>query len=185
MLDLPPDPITQLEKDHRTVETLYNRFKSSSGDEKRQALDAIVRELSIHAVVEEQAVYPAMRAALPDGDAKVEHAIEEHQQVKEVLAKVDGEDPDDPEIDAMVRDMMREVTAHVAEEEKDVFPQLKSLSGPELYTEMAEKAEKARKTAPTRPHPHAPDEGTGQAVAGAVAGVVDKARDKVRDAIRN
>ena len=184
MLDLPSDPITQLQKDHRTVESLYSRFKSSTGEGKRDALDAIVRELSIHAVVEEQAVYPAMRAALPDGDARVEHAIEEHQQVKEVLAKVDGEDPDDPEIAALVRDMMREVIAHVAEEEEDLFPELKSLAGPDLYTEMAEKAEKARSTAPTRPHPHAPNEGTGQAVAGAVAGVVDKARDKVRDTVR-
>lgn len=185
MPDLPPDPITQLEKDHREVDALYARFKTSSGDAKREVLDAIVRELSVHAIVEEQAVYPVMRACLPDGDAMVEHAIEEHQRVEEMLAEVDGKDPDDPQIDAMVREMIRDVVAHVAEEEKDLFPQLRQLAGPDAYTEMAAKAEKVRATAPTRPHPHAPNEGAGQAVAGAVAGAVDRARDKVREAVRH
>ena len=184
-MELPPDPIAQLQQDHRTVERLYGQFKTATGDAKRQALDEIVRELSVHAVVEEQALYPAMRATLPDGDALVDHAIDEHQRVKEALAELDGADPEDEEVAALVRDMMREVTAHVAEEEEDLFPQLKQLAGPDVYTEMAGKAEKARAGAPTRPHPHAPSEGTGQAVAGAVAGVFDRARDKVRDAVRH
>ncbi len=183
-MDLPQDPIAQLQKDHRTAEALYSQFKKSTGEARRQALEQIVRELSVHAVVEEQAVYPAMRAALADGDSLVDHAVEEHQQVKEALARLDGADPGDEQVAVQVREMMREVMAHVAEEEEDLFPQLKSSCSPGLYTEMAEKAEKARASAPTRPHPHAPSGGAGQAVAGAVAGAVDRARDKVRDAVR-
>ena len=185
-MELPQDPIAQLQADHRTVEKLYGQFKTATGEEKRRALEEIVRELSVHAVVEEQAVYPAMRAALPDGDSLVEHAVEEHQHVTEALAQLDGADPEDEQVAATVRDMMREVMAHVAEEEEDLLPQLRQLAGPDLYTEMAENAERARASAPTRPHPHAPSGGgAGQAVAGAVAGAVDKARDKVRDAVRN
>lgn len=59
------------------------------------ALKDIVRELSIHVAVEEQALYPAMRPSLPNGDEKVDHAIDEHQQVKEILVELDGADPED------------------------------------------------------------------------------------------
>lgn len=179
-MELPQDPIEQLEHDHRTAEALFAQFGTATGDERREVLQAIVRELSIHAVVEEQAVYPAMRATLPDGDAAVDHAIEEHQKVKEVLADLDGADPDDEEVATKVHNLAREVTSHVAEEEKELLPQLRSQIAPEAFTEMAAAAEAARAGAPTRPHPHAPNSGPGQAIAGAVAGVVDRARDAIR-----
>lgn len=124
MEELPQDPLTQLEHDHRRIEALYSKFRSAAGEERRSVLQEMVRGLSVHAAVEEQVVYPAMRQALPDGDQKVDHAIEEHRRVKEMLADLDGANPDDEAVAAQVRDLMAEVKAHVAEEEEDLLPAL-------------------------------------------------------------
>ena len=180
MPEVPEDPITALVDDHRRAEALFAEFQSSSGVEARDILQDIVRELSIHAAVEEQAVYPAMRQALPNGDEMADHAIDEHQQVKETLAELDGADTEDQEVASRVRALAASVEKHVSEEEKELFPALRDGLGPAALTEMALLAEKARGAAPTRPHPHAPSSGAAQAVAGTVAGVVDKARDTAR-----
>jgi hemerythrin superfamily protein len=182
--ELPQDPITALQQDHRRVEALYAQFQSGAGDSRRSALEEIVRELSVHAEVEEQVIYPAMRQALPDGEQKVEHAIEEHQTVKEILVELDGADPDDESVSGRLRDLMAQVSEHVAEEEAELLPELRVALGPVALTEMGQAAEKARSMAPTRPHPHAPSSGAAQAAAGAVAGAVDRARDAARSALR-
>ena len=180
MPEVPEDPITALVDDHRRTEALFAEFQSSSGVEARDLLQDIVRELSIHAAVEEQALYPAMRQSLPNGDEKVDHAIDEHQQVKEILVELDGAEPGDQDVASRVRALAESVEKHVSEEEKELFPALRDALGPAALTEMAIVAEKARGAAPTRPHPHAPSSGAAQAVAGTVAGVVDKARDTAR-----
>lgn len=180
MPEVPEDPITALMDDHRRVDELFAAFQSSSGDEARDVLQEIVRELSTHAAVEEQALYPAMRQALAGGDEKVDHAIDEHQQVKETLDELDGADPGGEDVASQVSALAASVQKHVSEEEEELFPALRDALGPAGLTEMALLAEKARGAAPTRPHPHAPTSGAAQAVAGTVAGVVDKARDAAR-----
>ena len=63
------DAITLLRNDHKTVEQLFKRFEQA-GDrahvEKRQIVDRIIEELSVHAAIEEQVFYPVARATVPD-----------------------------------------------------------------------------------------------------------------------
>jgi len=51
------DAITLLKADHKTVEQLFKRFEKA-GDrayvDKRQIVDRIIEELSMHAAIEEQ-----------------------------------------------------------------------------------------------------------------------------------
>jgi hypothetical protein len=47
----------------------------------------------VHAVIEEEILYPAMREVLPDGDRLVDEALQEHQEAKELLSRIDGKDP--------------------------------------------------------------------------------------------
>jgi hypothetical protein len=90
------DAITLLRNDHKTVEQLFKRFEKA-GDgalvEKRQIVDRIVEELSIHATIEEQVFYPVARATVPGTEDIALESLEEHHIVKWVLSELDGMDP--------------------------------------------------------------------------------------------
>ena len=176
------DPIHQLQNDHREVESLYRQFENGSVDFRTEVLRKIVRELSVHAAVEEQVVYPVMRRYLPDGDAKVEKSISDHQAMKEILKSLDGASADEEGVPRTLQMVMADLRSHVMEEEHELFPLLRKHVPPLQYTEMATAMQVAREGAPTRPHPNAPaSNGPAAAVAGAAASIIDKARDAVRD----
>src|SRR5438046_2330132 len=64
------DAITLLITDHREVEQLFHQLESQPpGPSEDEPARQVTRELSVHAAIEEQVLYPAMRSALPDGDA--------------------------------------------------------------------------------------------------------------------
>ena len=175
----PSDPITQLEQDHRMALSLVGTVLRETGDARRDALRQLVKECSVHAAVEEMAVYPAIRRAFSTGDEWVDADLAEHQAMKEILDRLDGADSDDQSVDADVEALGTALEGHITNEEVQLT-ELRGRLSPQLFTEMAEAAEKARSTAPTRPHPNAPSGGLGATVAGGAASLVDKARDALR-----
>ena len=176
---VPNDPITQLEQDHRLALSLVGAVRRETGDAQRDALRQLVRELSVHAAVEEMVVYPAIRGNFSTGDEWVDADLADHQAMKEILARLDGADPEDPEVVTDVEALGTALESHVADEEMQLT-ELRGRMSPQDFNEMAEAAEAARSSAPTRPHPHAPDSGLGATVAGGAASLVDKARDALR-----
>ena len=91
------DAITLLRNDHKTVEQLFKRFEKA-GDrayvEKRQIVDRIIEELSVHAAIEEQVFYPVARATVPEhrGHRPREPRGAPHRQVAAVRARRHGPD---------------------------------------------------------------------------------------------
>ena len=178
------DALEVLTVDHRTVENLFALYEST-GPEDVEAGDKvvreIVRELSIHAGVEEQLLYPLMRERLPDGERLVGEALDEHQEAKETLASIEKADPAGDERRAALASLIADVRHHVEEEERELFPKLRAAATPEELRDLARRIESAKRTAPTRPHPGAPTTPPGNVIAGAVAGVVDRIRDGARE----
>jgi hemerythrin superfamily protein len=178
--------IELIKQDHDTVEGLFRRWDQGPPppDQQRELVEAIIRELSVHASIEEQVLYPVMRRALPDGDRLVEEALDEHKEAKEVLAELDRKGPDDADFEAQVESLIQDVRHHVEEEEEEMLPRLESSLPYEQLEDLGRKLETAREGAPTRPHPHAPTTPPANIAAGMVAGVVDQARDAVREGAR-
>ena len=175
-----PDAIQLLTSDHAEVEQMFIQIETLPQTEARdQLVEDIIRELSIHAAIEEQVLYPAMRDALPDGEKLVEEAIEEHQQVKETLAAIERADTP-TERDPLLVQLIGNVRHHVDEEETDLLPKLKAAIGSEELRDMGAKLAAAKKMAPTHPHPKAPNTPPGNIVGGAAAAVMDKARDALK-----
>ena len=121
----------------------------------------IIRELSIHAAIEEQVLYPAMRKALPDGETLVQEAIDEHQQVKETLAAIERADTP-TERDPLLTRLIGNVRHHVEEEETELFPKLRASITVSELRDLGGKLASAKKLAPTHPHPKAPEHASGQ-----------------------
>lgn len=179
------DAITLLKNDHKTVNGLFRRFEQARDKRtKRSVVDKIIEELSVHAAIEEQVFYPAIREAVPDTTDTVLESLEEHHIVKWTLSELQKMDPDDERFDAKVTVLIESVKHHVEEEETELFPEVRAALGRKVLGEIGEAMEKAKTTAPTRPHPKAPDEPPGVVVAGALAGVVDRARDAARKRVR-
>jgi hemerythrin superfamily protein len=176
------DAITLLRADHKTVEQLFKRFEKA-GDrahvEKRQIVDRIIEELSVHAAVEEQVFYPVARATVPKTEDIALESLEEHHIVKWVLAELENLDPGDERFDAKVTVLIENVRHHVEEEEGEFFPKVrKELSRRDL-ADLGDALAEAKKSAPTHPHPRSPDTPPANAVVGAIAGVVDRVSDNV------
>lgn len=181
------DGITLLRQDHKTVEGLFKKFEKAGAGAfkaKRQLVDRIIEELAVHAVVEEQVFYPAVREAVPDTEETVLEALEEHHIVKWTLKELDDMDAEHERFEAKVTVLIESVRHHVEEEEGELFPEVRKALGRKRLGEIGDAMEKAKKVAPTHPHPRAPDTPPGNVVAGAAAAPVDKARQAGKKAAK-
>jgi hemerythrin superfamily protein len=182
------DAVTLLRNDHRTVEGLFKKFEKAGPNAhktKKDLVEKIVQELSAHAAIEEQVLYPAARQAVPDATDEVLEALEEHHVVKWTLSELDGMDPKNERFTPKVMVLMESVRHHVKEEEGTLFPQLRKAMARKELEELAQALEAARKVAPLRPHPRAPDTPPGNVVAGVAAGAVDRAQETGKRTVRN
>ena len=177
------DAIALLKADHKTVETLFRRFEQAGPNAKklkRKLVDQIVRELAVHAVIEEQVLYPAMRAKGGKFEEPVLEALEEHHVAKWLLKELENLPPEAERFNAKVKVLMENIRTHVAEEERGLFVSMRKAFTPAELREMAQLLTAAKKVAPTRPHPRAPDTPPGNLVAGAVSAALDLGKDAVR-----
>lgn len=175
-----PDVTTLIENDHREVERLFAAYASAeSATTKDVVVDELRVSLAQHAAAEEILVYPQVRRASDDGDDEADHAIDEHQEIKRLLAELDGMDATDPARDAKVLELQRSVEHHVEEEEGVLLPSLRAGTEQDRLDSMGELFEAMKPLLPTRPHPMVPGSATAQLLAGPLAGVADRIKDFV------
>ena len=133
MKPAPHDAIAILEADHRKVEALFKEYEAL-GDRavvtKKKIADQICAELTVHAQVEEEVFYPAVRKPIKDGDL-VDEAIVEHASAKELIAQISAMSPEEDLYDAKVKVLSELIEHHVGEEEDEMFPKVRK-SGVDL-----------------------------------------------------
>jgi hemerythrin superfamily protein len=78
----------------------------------------------VHAEIEEQLFYPAVRDAKQTHDIVLE-SFQEHAQVKKVLADLASTDKKTEDWLAGLKVLMEDVQHHVGEEENELFPKVK------------------------------------------------------------
>lgn len=179
------DPIQLIRHDHQQLERLFRRLEQalSSGEPRQSAaaLRDVTRELSIHAAVEEQFVYPALRATA--GADGVLFAVEEHHAAKVLLSELRATRPADPRFETKARLLLRDVREHMQEEERELLPALEKGLEPEQLRELGGAVANARLLSPTRPHPLAPETPPGNLLVGPILGVFDRIADAARDGV--
>ena len=82
-------------------------------------------ELMVHAAIEEKVFYPAAKNVEPTRDLVLE-SIEEHKQIKKVLRDLEQADKSTDEWRAGLKVLMEDVMHHVEEEEKELFPKVRT-----------------------------------------------------------
>jgi len=117
--------IAVLKRDHDEVKELFDRFeKSDSEAEKERIIADAVLKLKIHAVVEEEIFYPAVRKQI--GRDIMNEADEEHHVAKVLIAELDaGKGGDHREAKFTV--LSESVRHHIREEENEMLPKAKEV----------------------------------------------------------
>ena len=182
------DAITLLKNDHKAVRALFRRFERAGANATKTREDLasqIIEELSRHAAIEEQLFYPTLRETFPDSEEYVLEALEEHHAAKSMLAEIDRLPADHERFRAKMMVLIESVERHIQEEEQTVFPELRRKLGRRPLNELGAALAAAKRTAPTKPHPHLPDEPPLLPLVGAAAGVVDLARTAGENALRH
>ena len=118
--------ISILKKDHETVKDLFDRFeKAESTSEKERIIDRALNELKMHAVVEEEIFYPAVRKHV--GADLMNEADEEHHVAKVLIAELDLNRGGGDHREAKFTVLAESVRHHIKEEENEVMPKAKEL----------------------------------------------------------
>jgi hemerythrin superfamily protein len=118
----PQNAIALLRADHKKVSELFAQYEKTRSPEKKRTIVAeICIELGVHAQIEEEIFYPAVKRALRDREL-VPEALVEHASVKSLMAQVEGVKPDGEMFDAKIKVLSEFVKHHVKEEQNEIFP---------------------------------------------------------------
>jgi hypothetical protein len=106
-----------LAADHRAVEALFEEFEKANGTERKAKIAVrICTELKIHAQIEEEIFYPALKGKIDDDLLK--EAYVEHDGAKILINEIVASGPSDEFFEAKVTVLSEEIKHHVKEEEK-------------------------------------------------------------------
>jgi iron-sulfur cluster repair protein YtfE (RIC family) len=138
-----------LKQDHQKAKRLFEQLSDTSDRavKSRERLFAqLNQELELHTEVEEQHFYPALREQEETKDL-IEEALEEHNEVNELLQELDGPDKDDESWVEQLSELQENVEHHVEEEETQLFPRAQKVLKKEQADEIAAAIEKEKEAA--------------------------------------
>ena len=113
-----------LKKDHDTVKDLFEKFeKAESRSAKKKIVIQALAELKVHAAIEEEIFYPAVRK--PVGNDIMNEADEEHHVAKVLIAELEKMRGDEDHWEAKFTVLAESVRHHIKEEEGTMFKEAK------------------------------------------------------------
>ena len=109
---------------------MFDQFEKNkddmSAEEKAELVEKICGELVVHAQIEEEIFYPALRAVGDeDLDEMLDEAEVEHNGAKDLIAQLEDATPEEPLYDAKVTVLGEYIKHHAKEEESEMFPKAK------------------------------------------------------------
>lgn len=132
--------IDLLKKDHGEVKKLFTqlgRTTTRAVKRRQQLIEKLAEELEVHAKVEEEIFYPAVKESAQAGDL-VREALDEHGEIKRLTAELQGMDVSAEDLADRVKELRDAVVHHVTEEEREMFATAKERLGAEDLTRLGE-----------------------------------------------
>jgi hemerythrin superfamily protein len=121
------DAVSLLSADHADVKQMFETYRqlvdeNADDDQRGELAREICAMLTVHAEIEEDIFYPAMRENIDD-DLALDEAEVEHAAARELIEQIEVMDPGDALFDAKVIVLGEYIDHHVQEEENEIFPQ--------------------------------------------------------------
>lgn len=182
----PGSILSRQSRDHAELHRLMRAYDAAPDPDERRRLVGRLAERSLrHAFAEETVLFPAYRTYLPDdGDSLTAHIEGEHQEINELLERLQDTDPRDPGWEPAVRRLFALVTDDARTEEDVLLPRLQQVADVRELRAIGAAWETARRTSPTRPHPGISRRPPGNLLAGGPLALSDRVKDAARHAPR-
>jgi len=144
---------------------------------RRRLAQVVVATVSRHLSAEEQYVYPAVRATVPDGDRLADRELAEDRAILVTLKHlaITGGD----QLRECARTLAAQLRRHAEAAGDDMLPLLLQVASVDELIRLGNRVETAEEAAPTRPHPATPSTPPWNKVVDPAVGVLDKVRDAV------
>jgi len=116
-----------LKQDHDDMRSLFDDLAGThprSLRARERIFESLREELDIHARIEEEIFYPALRdTGSPALRSAGIEALEDHRFVKDLLEELDEMSPSDEEFGPKIAALREAVTLHAEAEEREMFPE--------------------------------------------------------------
>lgn len=151
---MPSDAIVLLKADHKEIRRVFREFQAAGEKatrKKKKVVDQIIRLLTVHTYIENEVMYPEVRALLPDLEDDVLESYEEHHVADVLCMELSAMAGDEERFDAKTTVLIENVTHHIEEEEQEWFPKVRAGLGRKKLQEIGARLEEARRKAPEAP----------------------------------
>jgi hemerythrin superfamily protein len=179
----PLSVLVRQKRDHVKLSALLERLRGTSGEDQAGVLLDIYRLVFPHAFAEESVLWPVLRRVLPDGGELTLEVEREHQEVNELVKKLEGLEDGSPERADVLGRLTEVLDDDVRDEEDALFPRLQSRVSRRELQVLGVLWELVRRIAPTRAHPVVARRPPGNVVAALPLSVLDRGRDVVDSAL--
>jgi len=135
-----------LKEDHKRVAGIFEKLEPTTEralKTREELFDKLNSELEVHAAVEEQILYPALKEAAETRDITFE-AFEEHRIVKELLKELSTTPKDSEEWTAKLTVLKENVEHHVEEEEGEMFKKARKVLTDQQAEDLGARMEAAK-----------------------------------------
>ena len=137
-----------LKTDHATVKKMFEKegkLTKKDSEKKASLFNQIKAALEVHAAIEEEIFYPAVKSARSEHvKDEAREGYEEHKQIKSLLAQIASTTSADETYDMKIKVLIEDVEHHVKDEETEMFPDAKKFLGEKRLMELGAELE-ARK----------------------------------------
>ena len=148
------DAIVALKADHKEIRNLFRKFQAA-GDravkKKSKIVGQFIELLTVHTYIENEVMYPQVRALLPDLEEDVLESYEEHHVADLLCMELAGMPATAEHFHAKATVLIENVSHHIEEEEQDWFPKVRAGLGRKQLHDIGAKLEQARQEAPRAP----------------------------------
>ncbi len=142
--NISPSITDMIRFDHSHVMLTSHQYVVTKKAAVRKALaETICDALEIHATLEEEIFYPALRQ-LGLGGATLAKSVPEHLEMRAMIAKLRAADPATPPYDQLFSELMRDVMHHVADEETVLLPEAERMLSKTRLNELGVQMSKRR-----------------------------------------
>ena len=135
-----------LKQDHKKVSGIFEKLEPTTerAEKTREELfTQLKQELDVHAAIEEQIFYPAIKDADATHEITLE-AFEEHAVIKQLLSELEADPKDTEEWKAKLTVLKENVEHHVEEEETEMFPKARKVLSEEQVEQLGTRMEAAK-----------------------------------------
>ena len=148
------DAIVLLKDEHQQIRKAFRAFEKAgerAETRKGELVDRIIELLTVHTYIENEVMYPRVRALLPELEDDVLESYEEHHVADVLVMELSTMKPSDERFDAKTTVLIENVEHHMKEEEDEWFPQVREGLGRKQLQEIGAEMLEKRAKAPRRP----------------------------------